>query len=112
MKWSGKIGFYVDEEVIKNGIGTGIWKPQIVERSYTGNIVRDYRSQESTNDKVNEDVTISNNISVILDRYLDSHICNIKYITFKGVKWKVKGFTINHPRIDISIGGVYNERQT
>lgn len=112
MKWSGKIGFYVDEEVIKNGIGTGIWKPQIVERSYTGNIVRDYRSQENTNDKVNEDVTISNNISVILDRYLDSHICDIKYITFKGVKWKVKGFTINHPRIDISIGGVYNERQT
>lgn len=112
MKWSGKIGFYVDEEVIKDGIGTGIWKPQIVERSYTGNIVRDYRSQENTNDKVNEDVTISNNISVILDRYLDSHICDIKYITFKGVKWKVKGFTINHPRIDISIGGVYNERQT
>lgn len=112
MKWSGKIGFYVDEEVIKNGIGTGIWKPQIVERSYTGNIVRDYRSQENTNDKVNEDANISNNISVILDRYLDSHICDIKYITFKGVKWKVKGFTINHPRIDISIGGVYNERQT
>lgn len=112
MKWSGKIGFYVDEEVIKDGIGTGIWKPQIVERSYTGNIVRDYRSQENTNDKVNEDVTIANNISVILDRYLDSHICDIKYITFKGVKWKVKGFTINHPRIDISIGGVYNERQT
>lgn len=110
MKWSGKIGFYVDEEVIKDGIGTGIWKPQIVERSYTGNIVRDYRSQENTNDKVNEDVTISNNISVILDRYLDSHICDIKYITFKGVKWKVKGFTINHPRIDISIGGIYNER--
>ena len=112
MKWSGKIGFYVDEEVIKDGIGTGIWKPQIVERSYTGNIVRDYRSQENTNDKVNEDVTISNNISVILDRYLDSHICDIKYITFKGVKWKVKGFTPNHPRIDISIGGIYNERQT
>lgn len=112
MKWSGKIGFYVDEEVIKNGIGTGIWKPQIVERSYTGNIVRDYRSQENTNDKVNEDVTISSNISVILDRYLDSHICDIKYITFKGVKWKVKGFTPNHPRIEISIGGVYNERQT
>lgn len=112
MKWSGKIGFYVDEEVIKNGIGTGIWKPQIIERSYTGNIVRDYRSQENANDKVNEDVNISNNISVILDRYLDSHICDIKYITFKGVKWKVKGFTINHPRIDISIGGVYNERQT
>lgn len=110
MKWSGKIGFYVDEEVIKDGIGTGIWKPQIVERSYTGDIVRDYRSQENTNDKVNEDVTISNNISVILDRYLDSHICDIKYITFKGVKWKVKGFTINHPRINISIGGVYNER--
>lgn len=110
MKWSGKIGFYVDEEVIKDGIGTGIWKPQIVERSYTGNIVRDYRSQENANDKVNEDVAISNNISVILDRYLDSHICDIKYITFKGVKWKVKGFTVNHPRIDISIGGVYNER--
>lgn len=112
MKWSGKIGFYVDGEVIKDGIGTGIWKPQMVERSYTGNIVRDYRSQENTNDKVNEDVNISVNISVILDRYLDSHICDIKYITFKGVKWKVKGFTPNHPRIDISIGGIYNERKT
>lgn len=110
MKWSGTIGFYVDEEVMKDGIGTGIWKAKVVERPYTGNLIRDYRSQESVNDKVNSDVNISNTISVVLDRYIDSHLCDIKYVTYKGVKWKVKGFTVNHPRLEISLGGMFNEK--
>jgi len=110
MKWSGTIGFYVDEEVMKNGVGTGVWKAQIVERPYTGTVIRDYRSQEQTNDKVNADVNISTAISVVLDRYIDAHIADIKYVVFKGVKWKVKGFTVGHPRIELTLGGVYNER--
>lgn len=111
MKWSGTIGFFIDEEVFKDGVGTGVWKQRIVEKHYSGDLLRDYRTQESSN-FVNESINISNTISIVCDRFIDDHIMDIKYITFKNKKFKVKSFTQNHPRIEMTIGGLYNGQQT
>jgi len=111
MKWSGNIGFFIDEEVFKDGVGTGVWKQRIVEKHYSGDLLRDYRTQESSN-FVNESINISNTISIVCDRFIDDHIMDIKYITFKNKKFKVKAFTPNHPRIEMQIGGLYNGQQT
>lgn len=111
MKWSGKIGFFIDEEVFKDGVGTGVWKQKIVEKHYSGDLLRDYRTQESNN-FVNESLNISNTISIVCDRFIDEHIMDIKYIEFKNKKFKVKGFQVNYPRIELQIGGLYNGQQT
>lgn len=111
MKWSGKIGFFVDEEVFKDGVGTGVWKQRIVEKHYSGDLLRDYRTQDQSN-FVNESLNISNTISIVCDRFIDEHIMDIKYIEFKNKKFKVKSFTQNYPRIEMTIGGLYNGQQT
>ena len=111
MKWSGKIGFFIDEEVFKDGVGTGVWKQKIVEKHYSGDLLRDYRTQESNN-FVNESLNISNTISIVCDCFIDEHIMDIKYIEFKNKKFKVKAFTQNYPRIEMTIGGLYNGQQT
>lgn len=111
MKWSGDIGFFIDKEVVKDGVGTGVWKKQIEDKHYGGEVIRDYRSQENNN-FVNENLNINNTISIICDRFIDDHIMDIVYITFKNKKFKVKGFTVNYPRIELQIGGLYNGKQT
>jgi len=111
MKWSGKIGFFVDEEVFKDGVGTGVWKQKIVEKHYSGDLLRDYRTQDPSN-FVNESLNISNSISIVCDRFIDEHIMDIKYIEFKHKRFKVKAFTQNYPRIELTIGGLYNGSQT
>lgn len=111
MKWSGKIGFFVDEEVFKDGVGTGVWKQKIVEKHYSGDLLRDYRTQDPSN-FVNESLNISNSISIVCDRFIDEHIMDIKYIEFKNKRFKVKAFTQNYPRIELTIGGLYNGSQT
>lgn len=112
MKWCGKIGFFVEEEVFKDGIGTGVWKNRIVEKQYLGDLVSDYRSQDAGNNQVNDNLNVNNRISIIADRFIDEHIIDIKYIEFKGQKFKLKAFSQNYPRIELSIGGVYHEEQT
>ena len=107
MKWSGTIAFFIEEEVLKNGVGTGVWKKHITERHYAGDLLKDYRSQDSSG-QVNDNLNISNTISVVADRFVDDHIMDIVYITFKNKKFKVKGFTNNYPRIEFMIGGLYN----
>ena len=46
----------------------GVWKEQIVERNYTGDIVRNNRRLQSS-DQVNDDINISNSISIVADPY-------------------------------------------
>ena len=111
MKWSGNIGFFIEEEVFKDGIGTGVWKKRMVEKHYSGDLLRDYRSQEPSG-SVNDNINISNTISIVCDRFIDEHIMDISYIEFKNRKFKVKAFTQNYPRIEMTIGGLYNESQT
>lgn len=107
MKWSGKIGFFIEEEVFKNGVGTGVWKKNITERHYAGDLIKDYRSQDSSG-QVNDNLNISNTISIVADRFIDDHIMDIAYIYFKNKKFKVKSFSQNYPRIELQIGGLYN----
>ena len=112
MKWAGNIGFFIESEVFKDGVGTGVWKSEIVERRYTGDLIRDFRTQDPGNGQVNDNFNISNSISIVADRFIDEHIVDMKYIEFKGAKWKIKSFTQNHPRLEISLGGLYHEEQT
>ena len=38
--------------------------------------------------------------------YQNSHL--MRYVTYKGTKWKIASMTDGYPRIIISLGGVYN----
>lgn len=103
MKWYGSIGF---AEVTETS--SGVWTPQITERNYRGDLVRNTRRLQST-DQVNDDININNQISIVADPYANMNFHTIKYATFMGTKWKVSDVEVQYPRLILSLGGVYNE---
>lgn len=101
-KFSGIIGFIETVEV-----EPGIWKPQTVERKYYADLTRNTRLYQQT-DGVNDNINISNNISIVADPYANENSQYMKYVIFQGAKWKITNVNIQYPRMILTIGGVYN----
>lgn len=102
MKYAGEIGFGVSSEVRPS-----VWQETIVTRRYKGDVNRVSRRLQSA-DKINDDVVISNEIEIFADAFAYENFQNIKYVTWMGTKWAVNTITVEHPRLILEIGGVYN----
>lgn len=102
-RFSGVIGY---GESVKTG--PGIWDDVVTERGpYYGDVVRNTR-QFRDGDKVNDDVSVSNSISIMADDYANEHIFAIRYVRWAGTLWTVSSVEVQSPRLILSIGGVYN----
>lgn len=101
-KYYGAVGYAKSVEV-----RPGIWKDEIIERNYYGDVIRNNRRLES-GEQVNDDINISNEISILADPYANENFHLIKYVEFMGTKWKVSNITVQFPRLILSVGGVYN----
>lgn len=104
-KFYGKIGFAVTEETPPN---SGIWKERITELPYYGDLVRNTRRLENT-EHLNDNVNLSNDISIVSDPYAQQNFHSIRYVEYLGTKWKVSSVEVQYPRLILSTGGVYNE---
>lgn len=102
-KFCGVIGYAVTKET-----EPGIWEEQIVEVEYFGDVIRNSRRINAPG-KVNDDISISNQISIIADPFANNNFHAMKYVVFMGAKWKVSEVTVEYPRLILSIGGLYNE---
>ena len=100
-KWFGKIGYAETEE-----ISPGVWKEQIVEREYYGDLVRNTRRLQ-TADKINDDIIVSNELSIVSDPYANQNFHAIRYVEFMGSKWKVSSVEVSYPRLILTLGGLY-----
>lgn len=106
-KFYGTIGFASD---VHSDV-PGVYIEDIVERPYFGNLVRNTRRLQET-DKVNDDINIANEISIVADPYAMENIYQMRYVTFMGTKWKVTNVEVKYPRLLLSIGGIYNAGPT
>lgn len=106
-KFSGEIGFAITEEETINGLGTGVWVEHYVERHYYGDLVSNRKSLQS-GEHLNDDINISNSVSIVADPFAHDHLFAIRYVKFRGTKWKATGVEVQYPRLILSIGGVYN----
>ena len=102
-KFCGVIGYAVTKET-----EPGIWEEQIVEVEYFGDVIRNTRRINAPG-KDNDDISISNQISIIADPFANNNFHAMKYVVFMGAKWKVSEVTVEYPRLILSIGGLYNE---
>lgn len=104
MKYYGKVGFKstVEER-------PGVFVEDIIERTYSGDYMSNRNSQPASTDKVNDDIKISHNISIVADDYIYNNFYDIKYIEVMGRKWKVINVEVQRPRLILSTGGLYNE---
>lgn len=87
----------------------GIWSEEVTERNYYGELVRNTRRLQTV-DKVNDDVNISNEISIVADPFANENFHSMRYVEFMGAKWKITNVEVLYPRLILTIGGVYNEQ--
>lgn len=104
-KWYGTVGF---NEGTKQ-TSPGVWEEVVVSRNYYGDIVRNSRRLQSA-DKLNDDVVVSNELSIVSDPYALQNFHAIRYAEFMGSKWKVTSVEVEYPRLTLSLGGVYTEQ--
>ena len=101
-KWYGKIGYVVSVEK-----KSGVWKNEIIERNYYGDLIRNTRKLQ-TSEQLNDNINIANEISIVADPFAYDNIYAMRYIEFVGSKWKISDVEVKHPRLILTIGGVYN----
>jgi len=101
-KFCGIIGFSFSDEN-----KTDVWEEEIVEKRYFGDVLRNF-SQRKSDSQLNDNIDISNAISIIADPYANNNLHAIRYVVFMGTKWKVTNIEVQYPRLLLSIGGVYN----
>jgi hypothetical protein len=101
-KFHGKIGYSSVEEK-----APGVYVDQPTEREYYGDVIRE--SKQFTNSgQVNDNLTMSNRISIIADDFANSNFSAMRYVVWAGVYWKISSIEAQRPRLILSLGGVYN----
>lgn len=102
-KYFGVIGFAEMKET-----KPGVYVEEITERQYYGDLIRNTRRLQTVS-TLNDDINISNEISIVSDPYANENFHSIRYATFMGKKWKVSSVDVNYPRLNLTLGGLYNE---
>ena len=102
-KWHGVIGYAETVET-----EPGVWEEKITERKHYGDVNRNNRRLQTV-DQLNDNINVSNEISIVADPYANKHIYAMRYIEFCGSKWKVSSVDASQrPRLILTLGGLYN----
>lgn len=102
-KFCGKVGFITTEKTAPD-----VWEPQEVERTYYGDELKNFRRWNSNSESTNDNLVINKTISIVADDYAFQNFSFIRYVVWKGIKWKVTEVEEKRPRIEITLGGVWN----
>lgn len=101
-KFYGDIGYISTVET-----RPGIWESVIQSKKYDGDVLS-YSRRWDNGDKVNDDVSINTQISIVADSYLLNNMHCIRYAKLNGVAWEVVTITPQYPRLILDLGGLYN----
>ena len=101
-KWCGKVGYAITAET-----EPGLWEPVIVERKYYGDLISN-RWKRQNSGGINDDINISNSISIIADPFANQNLGSMTYVECMGAKWKISDVEIQFPRLILTVGGLYN----
>ncbi len=101
-RFYGIVGYVVTEET-----SPGIWTEQEIEKSYYGDLIK-RSSRYTPAQSINDDISISQEISILADPFAFQNFSRMRYVEFMGVKWKVTNVEVQYPRLILSVGGEYN----
>lgn len=86
----------------------GIWDDKLTVMPVVADVTRLNSRWSSNSNSSNDDLSLNVQCSFIADAFAYQHFTEIKYIEYLGIKWKVTGVEVQHPRLILTIGGVYN----
>lgn len=102
-KFHGEVG-YVPDPIETS---PGVYENVAEERVYFGDIINNIRRLEQ-GEGVNDNLVLTNSISIMADAYANEHIFAIRYVRWEGVLWRVNTVEVRRPRLILRLGGVYN----
>lgn len=103
-KYYGMIGFAETVETAPD-----VFEEVINELPYSGDVIRNTRRLQTNGSQLNDDINISNEISILADPYANANFYAMRYAIFNGTKWKITSVDASTPpRLILSLGGVYN----
>lgn len=103
-KFYGKIGYIETKET-----SPGVWTEVSTERDYFGDVINRSSRWQSSQDKQNDDLQVTNQISIVADPYALNNFSSMRYIEWMGALWKINSVSVEYPRLTLEIGGVHNE---
>lgn len=101
-KFYGAIGYATSVETSPD-----VWKEEMTERFYCGDLIRNSRRLDGGT-QVNDNITISNEISIVSDPYANENFHAMRYVSFMGANWKITSVEVKYPRLILTTGGVWN----
>jgi hypothetical protein len=102
-KFYGPVGYVITEETEP---GNGVWVEKTTERQYYGDQFKNTRRLQTT-EALNDNVTVNNIISIVSDEFAVQNFHSIRYVGFMGANWKVTDVEVQHPRLILTLGGLY-----
>jgi hypothetical protein len=102
-KFFGVIGYGITGER-----APGVYEDYIIDKNYFGDILQ-FSKRNENGSGLNDNIVVNNKISIVADAFAYENFINIKYVSWLGVKWKVTNVEVQHPRLFLTVGGVYNE---
>lgn len=105
-KYYGKIGYRESVET-----RPGVWEDVVKEVTVSGDVLRNMRKLQSA-EGLNDNITVSNSLSIVAHAELNDHIFDLLYATWMGAYWKVTNVEVQPPRLLLTLGmgggGLYN----
>ena len=102
MKFSGMVGYKVQEEV-----APGIWQNRIVERKCIGDVIQTAWHSQAAATTINDNAKLNVQIEIVAGAW--AHYGDIVYVEYENSKWTVSAIQIRYPRIILNFGSLYSE---
>lgn len=102
-RFNGTIGFSAGN----TEVAPGVWEDTVIEKTYRGDVTRNSLAFREA-DKVNNDFTVNNSISILADDYANQNTSAMRYVVWAGTRWVIINVDILSPRLILRLGGVYN----
>jgi hypothetical protein len=104
MRFFGAVGY---AEPTEDPPASGVWVDVITEADYYGDVIRNTK-QSDVGEHLNDDIRVSNSISIVADDDAIQHFMKIRYVRWAGEAWTVTDVEVKPPRLILSLGSVYN----
>jgi len=104
-KYCGTIGYGARTET-----SPGVWTTTITERVIYGEVIK-VSMRPTSNDNLNDDISVLIKISFLADPYAVQNFLLIKFVSYLGALWKVSLVEEEYPRLILTLGGVYNDER-
>ena len=86
----------------------GVWTSEIDDsHKYYGDVIVNSRKWNE-NGNVNDNLAITNRISIVADPFAYENCNAIKWVEYMGTKWKASSIDVEYPRLVITLGDVWN----